>query len=157
MEIFQQLEQLFLAAVPTVVLVFLFYLFARWSFFGPIARVMAERTARSSGARREAESLRAAAQEKDRAHRDALRKARAEIFAEQDAARHKALDERNAAVQQARNRANEEIHAAKKRIAADLEAARAELERSGEQLAEAIVSAVLERRPLAPGREGARP
>ena len=34
-----QLGQLFLAAVPTVIIVFLFYFFLKWSFFGPIERV----------------------------------------------------------------------------------------------------------------------
>jgi F0F1-type ATP synthase membrane subunit b/b' len=144
MEIFKQLEELFLAAVPTAVVVFLFYLFLRWSFFGPLARVMAERRKRSEGARAEAETLRAAAREKDRAHREALRKARAEVFAEQDVARRKVLDERNAAVQQARTRANEEIQTAKSRMATELEAAREELNRTGDQLAEEIARAVLE-------------
>ena len=144
MEIFQQLEELFLAAVPTAVVVFLFYLFLRWSFFGPLGRVMAERRKRSEGARAEAETLRKAAHEKDRVHREALRKARAEVFAEQDVARRKMLDERNAAVQQARIRANDEIQTAKGRIAAELEAARHELDRSGDQLADEIARAVLE-------------
>src|SRR5579872_1130259 len=144
MEIFKQLEELFLAAVPTAVIVFLFYLFLRWSFFGPLGRVMAERRKRSDGARAEAEALRKAAHEKDRAHREGLRKARAEVFAEQDVARRKVLDERNAAVRQARMRANDEIQAAKGRIAAELEAARHDLDRSGDQLADEIARAVLE-------------
>ena len=150
MEILRQLGELFLDAVPTVIVVFLFYLVLRWSFFGPMERVLAERKSRSAGARREAESMRAGAQEKDRAHREALRRARAEVFAEQDVARRKVLDERNAAVQQARSRANDEIQAAKSRIAAEVEGARGDLDRSGDQLAEEIARAVFERRPLQP-------
>jgi F0F1-type ATP synthase membrane subunit b/b' len=145
MEILNQLGELFLAAVPTVVLVFLFYLFLRWSFFRPIMRVMAERNARIEGARREAESFRTTAQEKTRAYQETLRKTRAEIFSEQEAARRVVLEERSVTVQQARNRANEEIHAAKARIATEIEAARSELEASGNQLAEEIAQAVFER------------
>ena len=61
MEILHQLGELFLAAVPTAVFVLIFYFFLRWSFFGPITRVMAERHASIEGARRYAESVRAAA------------------------------------------------------------------------------------------------
>jgi F0F1-type ATP synthase membrane subunit b/b' len=145
MQILNQLGDLFLAAVPTTIIVFLFYLFLRWSFFAPIQRLLAERTARIEGARKNAEALHAQVQEKNRAYQDALRKARAEIFSEQEATRRAVLDERNAAVQQARSRANDEIHAARKRVAAEIEAARGEMESSGQELAQEIVNAILER------------
>jgi len=147
LEIVHQLGELFLEAVPTVVIVFLFYLFLSWSFFGPIQKVLNERKARLEGARREAEAFRARAAERQRADQDALRQARAAVFSEQEAARRVILDERSAAIQQARNRANDEVQAAKRRIAAEIEAARAELEASGNALAEQIVQAVLENRP----------
>jgi F-type H+-transporting ATPase subunit b len=153
MEILNQLGELFLAAVPTVILVFLFYAFLRWSFFLPITKVMAERKTRIEGALRDAESLRAAAQEKTRVYQETLRKTRGEIFTEQEAARRTVLDERAAMVQQARNVANEQIHTARTRIAAELEAARRDLESSGNELAEQIAHAVfnnapVERRPV---------
>jgi len=59
-EILNQLGDLFLAAVPTVILVFLFYVFLRWSFFAPIERVLSERHKRAAGARQEAEASRVA-------------------------------------------------------------------------------------------------
>jgi F-type H+-transporting ATPase subunit b len=142
-----QLGELFLEAVPTVVIVFLFYLFMRWSFFVPIMKVMAERKARTEGAKREAETFRAQAAEKQRADQEALRQARGVIFTEQEAIRRVALDERAAAIQGARNRANEEVQAAKRRIAAEIDAARGELETSGDALAEQIVQAILQNRP----------
>jgi F0F1-type ATP synthase membrane subunit b/b' len=148
MELVNQLSELFLSAVPTVILVFLFYFFLRWSFFGPMERVLQERASRIEGARRDRESLHAAAQEKERLYQEALRKVRAEVIAEQEAARRAALDERSAAIQQARTRASEEIHVARQRVAAEREAAEAELEASIQQLAEEIARAVLERRPL---------
>jgi F-type H+-transporting ATPase subunit b len=150
MEILNQLGELFLAAIPTVIIVLLFYGFLRWSFFGPLQRVMAEREAKIEGARHDTEALRAAAEEKRRAHLDGLRKARLQIFSEQEAARRLVLEERNAAVQDARNKANEEINAARQRIAADLAAARNELQRSGDALADEIVRSVLEKARLSP-------
>src|SRR5947209_2720314 len=132
MEILKQLGDLFLAATPTAVLVFLFYLFLRWSFFGPIERVVRERGSRIEGARRQAEEL---------------RKARAELFREQEAARRVVLTERAASIQQARQRANEEIQEAKGRIRTEIQAARVELDRSSDQLAEEIARAILQPQP----------
>lgn len=147
MEILKQLGGLFLAATPTAVLVLLFFLFLRWSFFTPLERVGRERDKRIEGARREAEEMRRSAQEKSRVYQEALRKARAELFHEQEAARRAALDERGAAIQQARQRANETIQQAKARIRADVEAARADLDTSSTQLAEEIARAILQPPP----------
>jgi F-type H+-transporting ATPase subunit b len=92
MEILRQLEELFLAATPTAIVVFLFYLFLRATFFRPLDRVLAERRARTEGAKREAEMAEAAAQEKNRAHQEALKKVREELYAEQEAARRAVLE-----------------------------------------------------------------
>ena len=153
MEILHQLGDLFLAAVPTVIFVFLFYFFLRWSFFGPITRVMEQRHANIEGARRYAESVHAAAQEKSRTYQETLRKTRAEIFAEQEAARRAVLEERNAAVQKARSLANDEIQLAKKRVVVEIEEARDELAASGQELAEEIVRSILDRQPFSPASE----
>jgi F-type H+-transporting ATPase subunit b len=139
-----QLGDLFLAAVPTAILLFIFYLVLRWAFFLPLLQVMAKREALIEGAREESQSLAASVQEKQRAYREGLRKARAEIFAEQEAARRVALDERVKVVREARNRANEQVQAAKARLADDIEAARKALDASGQELAEEVARAVLE-------------
>jgi F-type H+-transporting ATPase subunit b len=144
MEILKQLGDLFLAAVPTAIIVFLFYLFLRWAFFGPLEHVIEERSKRIQGARFEADELRKNAQEKMRAYQEALRKARGEIFRHQETLRRAALDERSAALQQARVRANDAIQQAKVRIGAEIEAARAELDSSTAQLAEQIARTILQ-------------
>ena len=143
MEILRQLGELFLAAVPTVIFVFLFYLFLRWSFFTPIERVLAERHRRAEGARQEAEASRAAVRENLRAYNEALRKARGEIFTEQEAARRQALDERQAAVQAARLAAQHELQAAKQALAAEVETTRVQLEQSSGELASEIADSIL--------------
>jgi F-type H+-transporting ATPase subunit b len=153
-EIFNQLGELFLAAVPTVLLVFLFYFFLRWSFFTPMQRVLAERHARAEGARQQAEAARAAAQEKLRTYHEALRRARIEIFAEQEAARRRVLEERQAAVQAARLAAQRDLQAAKMALAAEVEAARSQLEQSSNELAREIAEALLAGRPSGPNLSG---
>ena len=147
MEILHQLGELFLAAVPTVLIVFLFYLFLRANFFRPIEKVLAERKARTEGARRAAVTMQAAAQEKVRAYQDALKKARAEVYAEQEAARRAVLEERAALVRNTRTRAGDEVRAAKERIAAELAIAQAQLERESQTLGSEVARAILERRP----------
>ena len=144
MEILKQLGDLFLAAAPTAIIVFLFYLFMRWAFFGPIERVVHERARRIEGARHQAEEFRRKAEEKNRAYEEALRKARLEIFHEQEAARRAALDQRATAVQQARHGVNAEVQTAKTRIYAEVEAARAELEAGSSELAQEIARVILE-------------
>lgn len=149
-EILSQLGELFLAAAPTVLLVFLFYLFLRWSFFTPIQKVLAERHARAGGARQQGEAARAAAQEILRTYHEALRKARMDIVAEQEAARRRVLEERQAAVQAARLAAQRDLQAAKKSLAAEVEAARSQLEQSSNELAREIAESLLAGRPSGP-------
>jgi len=150
-EILNQLGDLFLSAVPTVIFVFLFYLVLRWSFFGPLERVLAERHKRAAGARQQAEASRVAVQEKLRAYHEALRKARGEIFVEQETFRRRMLDERQASVNAARAAAQQELQVAKKALAADVEAARLQLEQSSDALAGEIAENVLAGAPSGPG------
>jgi F-type H+-transporting ATPase subunit b len=150
-EIVNQLGELFLAAVPTVIIVFLFYLFLRWSFFGPMMRVLSERQKRAEGARVEAEASRVAAHEKLRSYNESVKKARGEIFAEQEVKRRRTLEERQATINAARATAQSALQEAKKGIEADVKAAQAELEQSKDTLAKDIAEAILAGRPSGPG------
>lgn len=143
MEILHQLGQLFLGAVPTIILVLIFYFFLRWAFFTPILKAMAERESRIAGARTEAAAVEAEAKQEMDAYGEALRKARAEIYAEQEAARQAALDERAQLLKAMRARTQEDVEAAKGRIAADTAAAKAEIEAQTPVLADEIARAVL--------------
>jgi F-type H+-transporting ATPase subunit b len=150
-EIVNQLGELFLAAVPTVIIVFLFYLFLRWSFFKPMQKVLSERHQRAEGARIEAEASRVAAHEKQRSYNEAVKKARTEIFAEQEIQRRRTLDERQVTINAARATAQSVLQEAKKGIAADVKAARVEMERSSGDLANEIAEAILAGSPSGPG------
>ncbi len=143
MDILGQLVSLFQQALPVLILILIFYLFLKANFFGPLQKVMAERDARTAGARKEAEEAQAAAHAKVKAYQDALKKARAEVYAEQDVVRKGVLEERAAMTRNARTRASEQIAAAKKQIAADVAAARAQLEAATEGLGKEIADAIL--------------
>ena len=118
-------------------------------------RVLSERHKRAEGSLLEAEGIRAAAKEKLQAHADTLKKARAEIFAEQETARRRALEERQAGINGARAAAQVELQAAKKSLAAEVAAARAQLEQSSAVLAGEIAEAILTGR--APAASGSSP
>jgi F0F1-type ATP synthase membrane subunit b/b' len=148
MEILHQLGDLFLEAVPTIVIVLLFYFFLRWGFFTPIQRAMAERTARIEGARAEAAAVEAEAKNELDAYHSAIRKARAQIYAEQETARQAVLDERTRLLAAMRTRVQDDVNAAKKRIAAETAAARTEIERDSPTLAAQIAQTILQ--PPAP-------
>jgi F-type H+-transporting ATPase subunit b len=143
MDILRQLGELFLQSLPTVVLVFLFYLFLRWSFFGPIQKAMAERAARIEGARAEAARLEAEAKQELDTYNQRLNEARRRIFVEQEEARHATLDERARLLKAMRARTQEEVAAAKLTIAAEIAEAQREMESQVPQLASQIARAIL--------------
>jgi F-type H+-transporting ATPase subunit b len=152
-----QLGELFLQAVPTVLIILLFYFILRAIFFKPLLKVMAERDARTVGARKAAEAAQAAAAEKTKQYQEALKQARAKVYAEQEAARKKILDERAELVKEARAKASAQVVGAKERIEGELAAARRDLEAGVAQLSAEIVRRILQAppRPSSPAR-GAR-
>src|SRR5258706_221478 len=117
MPIVHQLGELFLGAVPTVLLILIFYFILKSLFFNPLLAVMAEREARSIGAQKAAEAAQLAAAEKIKQYQEALKKARAEVYADQEIARKKLLDERAALLKDARTKSTAEVSTAKDRVA----------------------------------------
>jgi F0F1-type ATP synthase membrane subunit b/b' len=154
MQILRQLGELFLEAVPTILIVLLFYWFLRANFFQPLQKTLAERNARIHKAKADAEVIQAAAKETTRSYEEALRKARASVFAEQEKLRQAALEERAALLRRARSAAQEIVSREKQRIEGELNAARTQLEGQSENIASRIAQMILAgpRRP----REEAR-
>jgi F-type H+-transporting ATPase subunit b len=149
MQIAHQLGELFLGAVPTVIIFLFFFLFLRWAFFAPIQKAMAERKALIEGARAEAATVEAAAKRELDTYTQALRSARAEVYKEQEDARQIVLDERAQLLKAMRARSQDEVSEAKKKIAAETTAARAEIEKQTPTLAAEIARMILNRRPAA--------
>src|ERR1700726_632159 len=154
-EIVHQLGELFLQAVPTVLIVLAFYLVMRALFFKPLLAVMAERDARTAGGRKAAAAAEAGAAEKIKQYQDALKQARTQVYAEQEAARKKVLDERAAVIKEARTAAAAQVAAAKERVAREVAAARREIEATVAQLSAEIARRILQppRRPGGSARE----
>jgi len=153
-EIVHQLGELFLQAVPTVLIILLFYIILRAIFFKPLLAVMAERDARTAGAQKASEAAQVVAAEKVKQYQDALRQARGQVYAEQEAARKKLLDERATQIKEARTRASGEVNTAKARVAAELAAARRDVETTVAQLSAEIARRILQAPPSGgPARE----
>jgi F0F1-type ATP synthase membrane subunit b/b' len=144
MEILHKLGELFLESLPTVAVVLLFYYFLRWAFFAPIQKAMSERDQRIQGARVEAAAVEGSARQELDRYNEALRKAREEIYGEQEAARQVALEGRSKLLKAMRARAQEDVEAAKQRIAAEIEVARAHVEAQIPSVAGEIVRRMLE-------------
>lgn len=150
-EMVHQLGDLVLQAVPTVLIILLFYFILRGLFFKPLLKVMAERDARTFGAEKAAELAQAAAAEREKRYQEALKHARAQVYVEQEATRKKLLDERTELIRQARAAAVAEVAAAKERISGEFAAARGDLLTTVAQLSTEIASRILPSLPRRPG------
>jgi F-type H+-transporting ATPase subunit b len=128
MNLLNQVKGLFFEAVPTIVVVLVFYAFLRSQFFAPLVHAMEERARRTEGARREAEESLAAAQKAQHEYEAALRKARAEVYARQEVEHRKVLDQRAAQIHEAREKAGTAVRARKEVLAAEAAEARKQLE-----------------------------
>ena len=148
-DLVHQLGELFLGAVPVALIVLVFYLVLRSLFFQPLLKVMAERDARTLGAQKSAEAAQAAAAEKIRQYEEALKQARAKVYAEQEAARKKLMEERAVFLKDARAKAAAEVNAGKQSIEKEFAAAKTELQATAAQLSVEIARRVLQS-PIAP-------
>jgi F-type H+-transporting ATPase subunit b len=149
-DLVHQIGELFLRAVPVVIIVLIFYFLMRSLFFQPLLKVMAERDARTLGAQKAAEAAQVAAAAKEREYEEALKHARAMVYAEQEADRKKLMDERAAILKDARGKADAEVNAAKERVAGEFAGAKKEMQAASAQLAAEIARRVLQA-PAAPG------
>ena len=149
-EIVHQLGELFLQAVPTVLILLAFYGVPRVLFFKPLLKIMAEREARTAGARKAAEAAQAAAAEKIKQYQEALKQARAKVYIEQEAARKRVLDERAELLKETRKKGAAEVAKAKERVAKELDAARRDIETTIAQLSTEIARRVVEIPPQRP-------
>jgi F-type H+-transporting ATPase subunit b len=148
-DLVHQLGELFLGAVPVALIVLVFYLILRSLFFQPLLKVMAERDARTLGAQKSAEAAQMAAAEKIRQYEEALKQARAKVYAEQEAARKKLMEERAAFLKEAHAKAAAEVNAGKQGIEKEFAAAKKELQATAAQLSVEIARRVLQS-PIAP-------
>ena len=142
-QILNQLGELVLGSVPTIVL-FLLLVFAYGMLVRrPLDKVLAERRARTSGAVEQARNAIAAAEAKTSDYEDKLRDAKNKIFEARSKKLKQWNDERDAAVAQARQAMQEHIKTARQEIEASAGAARVQIEGMSPELSAQILKAIL--------------
>lgn len=140
----QQLGELLLGAVPTVILLTLLYVLYKAIVHNPLQRVLAERRSKTEGAVEKSRADIAAAEARTAEYEQRLREARAQVFRGQEARRQAALQARATAVNEARSKAQAQVEAAKKDIEADRVVAEGGLQAEAAALAKEIIRRVLE-------------
>jgi F-type H+-transporting ATPase subunit b len=118
----------------------------------PLARVLAERRAKTEGAIEKARADVAAAEARTAEYEQRLREARLAVFKSQEMRRQEATQARAAAVAAARTRAQEQVQQARAAMEHDKIAAQESLQAESTRLAAEIVRSVL--RPVAAGPRG---
>jgi len=143
-ETLQQLGELLLGAVPTVILLALLYALYTALVHKPLQRVLAERRSKTEGAIEKSRADIAAAEARTAEYEQKLREARAAVFRGQEARRQAALQARTNALNEARTRAQAQVLAARKDIENDRAEAAVRLEADVAALAQEIVRRVLQ-------------
>lgn len=146
----QQLGELLLGAVPTVIFVTLLYVLYKAIVHKPLRRVLEERHDKTEGAIEKSKADIAAADARTSEYEQRLREARAAVFRAEEAKRQAALQARANAVNQTRSKAQGQVRAAKDAIESDRVAAEQGLQAEAAALAQEIVRRVLQ--PAGAGR-----
>jgi F-type H+-transporting ATPase subunit b len=142
-EIIEQVGNLLLGSIPTLILFIILVLAYQFLVQGPLSKTLALRRARTSGAVEEANKAIAAAEAKTADYANKLRHARAEIFRVREQRLHQWAQERDSVLDAARKKAVQRVLEAKLALDAEAEAARRTLMASVDQLAEQVVRAVM--------------
>ncbi|HVG25995.1 MAG TPA: ATP synthase F0 subunit B [Acidobacteriaceae bacterium] len=143
MDILRQLGGLLLGAVPTAIFFILLVVAYGFLVRRPLARTLAERRARTSGAVEQARGAIAAAEAETSVYEGKLRAARAQILAMREEQLKRLQAEREAALEGARQQAQERVRMARAEIESSTAAAREQIERASVQLSDQILRAIL--------------
>jgi F-type H+-transporting ATPase subunit b len=142
-QILNQLGELVLGSVPTMILFILLVAAYGLLVRHPLDRVLAERRARTSGAVEQARSAIAAAEAETTAYEEKLRAAKAEIFQARDQKLKQWHAEREAALAQVRQHTQERIRGARQEIEQSAQEARLQIVRVSDELSSRVLDAVL--------------
>jgi F-type H+-transporting ATPase subunit b len=142
-QILNQLGELVLGAVPTMVLFILLAIVYGVLVRRPLERALAERRARTIGAVEQAKGAIAAAEAETDAYEEKLRRAKAEIFAARERRMKQWNAEREAALEQARQATQERVRNAKQGIEQSVADARTQIEGVSADLSSRVLAAVL--------------
>ena len=147
-DIWSQLGNLLLGALPTTVLFIVLVMSYRFLVQGPLTAVLKERHARTDGAVEDAKKAIERAEARAAEYADRLRQARAEAYKAREARVKQLNAERDAALEAARKAAGETVGRARVELDAEVVGARKTIEVSAVELAGQVVRAVM---PMAAG------
>jgi len=142
-QILNQLGELVLGSVPTMILFILLVAAYGMLVRRPLDRILAERRARTSGAVEQARSAIGAAEAETKAYEDKLRAAKAEIFQARDQKLKQWNAEREAALAQVREHMQERVRGARQEIEQSSQQARLQIVAQSDDLSSRILDAVL--------------
>lgn len=142
----QALGGILLNAIPTIILLGILHFYLKAVLFGPMEKMLRERSALTDGARQAASQSLAAAEAKAQEFETRLREARAEVYRQNEEIRKRLLQDQASQIEQARTAAEARVHNEKDALAADASAARQQLDSIAGSLADQIASSLLARR-----------
>ncbi len=143
-ETLRQIGGLLLGSIPTVIFFLLLYGLYTVLVHKPLARVLAERRARTQGAIEKARADVRSAEARTAEYERRLREARVALVKTQEARRAQASQARAAAVAEARNQAQAKVDQARAGIEKEKLVAKQSLEGEAGRLAAEIIRTVLE-------------
>ncbi len=143
-ETLRQIGGLLLGSIPTVIFFLLLYGLYTVLVHKPLARVLAERHARTQGAIEKARADVQSAEARTAEYEQRLRDARVALFKAQEARRAQASQARAAAIAEARSKAQAQVEQARAAIENEKRVAKQSLEGEAGRLASEIIRNVLE-------------
>lgn len=147
MDILEQLGELLLASIPTIICFLVLWMAYRLIVHKKLEHVLAERHQRTEGAIQEAQTAISRAEKRTAEYEQRLREARSQVYKTQEARRHHIIEKRSAALAQARQHADEMVKHARVALERDVNEARSTLERQADALADQVIASIL--RPVA--------
>ncbi len=141
--IIQQLEALFVGAVPTMLLFIVLVLAYRFLVQGPLSETLRQRRARTVGALEDAGKAVEKAETRAAEYAARMRQARAEVYKAREQRVKQWTSERDAALDNARKAAGQKAAEARVELEAEADRARKSIEASAGELASQVVRAVL--------------
>jgi len=142
-ETLRQIGGLLLGSIPTVIFFLLLYGLYTVMVHKPLARVLAERHARTQGAIEKARADIKSAEERTAEYERQLREARLALFKAQESRRAQAAQARAAAIAEARSKAQAQIEQARTAIEKEKLVAKQSLESEAGRLAAEIIRTML--------------
>ena len=137
------LGQILLNAVPTVVLLLVLYLYAKYMFFKPMEKVLRQRYEATEGSRKMAEEALEHARARTAEYEVALRAARTEVYQSHEVLHRQLQESETAQLTAARQAADAAVQEARAQLALDVEQAKAALGRESDALAARITESIL--------------